>query len=150
MRGPHKIIGTLLIAALPLASLASCGSGSETAAALGPLTRAQFIQRTGALCRGVAKEKERKLEELGPAFAGGSRRELEKAVTEVLPLVKEVISKMAALHPPRGDQAAVRLIEIAETTLKQAEANPGRLLRTDPFVRVNVAAAKYGIEGCTF
>jgi hypothetical protein len=134
--------------------LSSCGGDSGQSTASEPLTKAQFIHRASVLCQRVGKEIEPRLKAAvppGESFLSGSRQKLMKLAKEiVIPLYQEVISELAELRPPAGDQAAAKLIDQLESTLKGAEADPAPLLDNDPFAKVDKAAENYGIEGCIF
>jgi hypothetical protein len=147
------VAGIVLLVAL--ACLSSCGGGGEGEASVSEsLTRAQFVKRASAICRSEEARKARALRaasERGKSYLAGSRRELEKLVSEaILPLYAEMIEEMAELSPPPKDAAQVeRIISQYEQTLEKAKANPGRQLVDDSFVTVNQLAARYGIEECT-
>ena len=134
-------------------ALFGCGGGGQPSDSE-PLTRAQFIKRASAICRSEEARKTRALRsvsERGNDFLGGSRRDLEKLVSEaILPLYAEMIEEMAELSPPPKDAAKVeRIVSQYERKLGEAEANPGRQIVDDSFLKVNQLAASYGIEGCT-
>jgi hypothetical protein len=136
-----------------LACLSGCGGGGQPTDS-GSLTRAQFIKRASAICRSEEARKTRALRlasEPGKSYLAGSRRDLEKLVSEaILPLYAEMIEEMAELSPPPKDAAKVeRIVSQYERKLDQAEANPRRQIVDDSFVEVNRLAASYGIEGCT-
>ena len=89
--------------------------------------------------------------EPGKSYLAGSRRHLERLVSEaILPLYAKMIEEIAELNPPPKDAAKVeRIVSQYERKLDQAEANPRRQLVDDSFVEVNQLAASYGIEECT-
>jgi hypothetical protein len=142
-------IGTFL--AMMVLVMPGCGGGSATTAS-GPLTRQQFIAQATPICQKVGKDRERLIEELLAAGAsGGSPKELEAALRQLIfPLYQDAIAEMASLNPPRGDQAAAKLIRRFQMTLKKAEADPGKLIKHNSFIEVDQVAAKYGLKGCTF
>jgi hypothetical protein len=153
MKGQGKTTRAFLIVVLLLACLLpGCGGGGGgDSTASGPLTRRQFIEQTASICQKVGKERQLQIEELGPKALAGSQQELEDVVRKVIfPLYQEAIAKMARLNPPKGDREAAKLVNRLETTLKKAEADPGTLIKHNSFIEVDQAAAKYGIEGCTF
>jgi hypothetical protein len=145
--------GALLTALL--ISLSGCGSGGDgSATASEPLTKAQFIKRASAICASEESRKQSKLKaasKLGENYFGGPKQELTQLVSKVvLPLYKELIEEMSTLSPPAGEEAEVkRIIEKYEKTLKKAEADPGKEVYVDSFVKTNLAAEKYGIKNCT-
>lgn len=137
-----------------LMMLSSCGGATSQSATSESLTKAQFVHQASALCQQVGKEIEPRLRAAvppGQSFLSGSREKLMKLAEDVvIPLYREVISDLADLKPPAGDQAATKLIDQLEAMLREAEAHPAPLLDNDPFAKLDKAAEEYGIEGCIF
>jgi len=150
-------LGVAGITALAVAvCLSGCGGGSASGDSSGsePLTKAQFIKRASAICRGEETRKTRALgsaSKRGENYLAGSHQELEELVAKaILPLYAVMIEELAELDPPAGDRPEVeRIISQYEKKLVEAEANPGRLITDDSFVEVNQLAERYGIEDCT-
>jgi hypothetical protein len=152
MDGTRKLIGAFLLCALALAVLAGCGGSDSSTTASEPLTKTQFIKRATGLCKKVFDEIEPRMEEAaGKNFFSASRRKQVRLTVEVvIPFYQEVIAEFADLEPPAGDKAAAGLIDEAEAKLKQSEAKPTLLMDADPFESFDLAAQRYGIEGCIF
>jgi hypothetical protein len=136
------------------ACLSGCGGSGGEASESQPLTKAQFIKRASAICRSEEARKTRALRAAsmhGRNYLAGSHRELARLVSdEILPLYAEMIEELAELNPPAAEQRKVeQIVSRYEETLKEAEANPGRQLVDDSFVKVNQLAGRYGIEDCT-
>lgn len=161
MNVPRGLIGICLLGALLSACLLGCASGGDDTAPASersapassePLTKSQFIKRASEICQNGQKEKERRLAKEGVEGygVGNSRQKLAKLVDElVIPIYGKIVSELASLSPPAGDDAALRIVRRYKATLKDAETQPAtQLMQKDPFVAPNAAAARYGIEGC--
>lgn len=162
MNVSRGLFGVCLLGALLTACLLGCGGGRDDTAPASersvpassePLTKPQFIKRANEICQNGQKEKERRLAEKGVEGLGVgiSRQKLAKIVDEiVIPLYGEIVSELISLSPPAGDDAALKVVRRYKATLKDAEAQPAtQLMEKDPFGAPDVAAARYGIEGCT-
>jgi hypothetical protein len=150
------VVGAWIAALAVVALLSGCGDSSAGGDSSGsePLTKAQFIGRASAICRGEESRKTRALSSASKRrknYLTGSHRELEDLVAKaILPLYAEMIDELAELDPPASDRPKVEhIISRYEKTLEEAEANPGRLVTDDSFVQVNRLAERYGIEDCT-
>ena len=144
-------MGSLLAVLLLLVASGCGGDGDESASAAEPLSKSEFVRRADAACEKAEELKTRQVEELLGTQARTGRvpdRKIEAAIVEgVLPVYKALIADLSRLAPPVKDKPQVTaFIGSYKAALKDAEADPSRLMTTNPFAKAYVAARRYGIE----
>jgi hypothetical protein len=134
------LLATTMLVALML-SFGGCGSESR-------LTKAQFIQRSDAICKQAAADQVRlAAQHKGEVVSGNF-----EAVTAVfVPPMERELRRLKALSPPQGDEAKVRaILKGIESGVKDAKADYLDLFvkETDPFTEADALARKYGFKTC--
>lgn len=149
----------LLPAVLAAASLAAgCGGDSDQGPifsglpAGGPMTKPEFLAEANRICVASESQIEAAADELVTAKRKPSRRQVAHLVKGVVvPALEGEVQAIAALEPPRGDDAEVR--EILAATRRGIEAvmrDPGALIDGPPaeLRAANRLAHRYGAERC--
>jgi hypothetical protein len=128
-------------AALALA-IAGCGGGESR------LTKAQFIKQGEAICRQAAVEQAKIASHYKGEVVSGNF----EAVTAVfVPPMKKELRRLEALSPPQADEKEIgAILRAIESGVKDAKADYLDLFvkETDPFIRANTLARKYGFKAC--
>lgn len=150
------------IAVLLCLFLAACGGGSDSTtsaaqtltdstAASGPLTKAQFLKQGNKICAHGVKKKEQLLGAVANNAEGGeaSQAELVGVVEQIVPVYSETVSQLDELAPPSKDEAAIdKMVKAYEKALEETADNPAAALKATPFDEPNVLALKYGLTSC--
>lgn len=142
MRTAELLFFLVVTAVVPVLSVSGCGGGESQ------LTKAQFIQQGAAICRQAAAEQaELASHHKGEVVSGNF-----EAVTAVfVPPMEKELRKLEALQPPEADEGKVRaILKGIRSGVQDAKADYLDLFvkETDPFVRANALARKYGLEAC--
>jgi hypothetical protein len=139
--GVKLVPATLIIAA----SVAGCGSGSSSSAAL---TKAQFLTRANAICTaGNAKT-----EALGASLGRNPSKAKAIRVVETgfVPAIQSQINAVRALAVQTADKAKLSsLLDLGQAELNKLKANPALLFgNASPFHDFATKAHAYGLTQC--
>jgi hypothetical protein len=131
----------VLIAALPVASVAGCDGDEEKPAP----TKKEFIAQAEAVCRAA----ERDLDAAGTGlYTGDGVDEEEVALVKekILPIFRRQVDELRELTPPRGDEQTIeRALAAAERDLDDLIEDPGAVPKGwQEFMRRFV---RYGMDG---
>jgi hypothetical protein len=146
--------GVLTLGAAVL--LIACGSddgGSSTAMFQ---AKGQFLKMGNLACEKRLKEKDEviksALAELPPSeLSKPSPKTLEALGRSLLQPIRKLTGELKELPAPSSEEdAAKKVTQLLEDSLKRAQAEPGRLLQTNPFVEAGEAARAYGLDACKF
>lgn len=153
--GKATIVACLVVVAWALAGCGG-GSGADSTSTAAPLSKAQFVAQANRICKEAAESKEHNLEAARAELpakeqSAPSQQTLEDLIrNSALPPIREMTVALGELSPPAGDEAAGRVVSMFESALKEAEAEPEKLISTDPFTSASEAARAYGLHECTF
>jgi hypothetical protein len=157
--GCTALLVVLAVAILPL--LTGCGGGGDPATASGAgspagtasITKAVFIKRGNAICRGALGEQqatvaaaERKLGH-GRSVSAAQRERL--LITLAPRFFERKTEELASLPVPPREEAQVRAIVVGyEDGVREIEARPVTVVRGTPFLKGRKAAGRFGLTEC--
>jgi hypothetical protein len=158
LAGVRRLATLLVLLLAGGALLAGCGGGdddndtSSAGASTGPLTKEAYITRGDQICaQGTLT-----IGQAGRERFGTSQPTKDQAVQfgqdVVVPSLEDTLSKLRALQPPAGDEAATSAIyDAVEQAIDQLKQDPELFLGTSQggaFARANRLAQAYGFKQC--
>lgn len=131
--------------------------GKETTVQSSSLSRAEFVERAGAIC---TREKTKGLEEMGayvkqhPGATGAGKLELiGEALQKVfLPSVQRQIDQIRALGAPAGDEQEIEafLSALQEAVDEAGQGTPSNGKFGQAFASSANLAHEYGLDACAY
>jgi hypothetical protein len=147
----------LLVLVFAVTGCGSSDSGSSsTQAAAPPPTKSEFLKKADGICAETDLAQTAAFKKFIAKHGGAKEAEqsVEKefVVKVGLPMVQTEAEEVGALVAPKGDEQEVQKVVTAmETGVREAEAEPERLLKgpsESPFTSVEKLAGAYGFKAC--
>jgi hypothetical protein len=147
-QGAWRIAGVVL-AALAIAWITGCGGGSNSTPSA-PLSLSAFIRQGNAICRRASVDREVALLSATKDPEGsGSDAQLEGLVGVGLESVRAMTVELSELSAPEAAEGEVAaIVQEFNRGADALEMEPRKAFSDEPFVRADVAAAKFGLTDC--
>lgn len=148
-KGEFAMLGALAALAMLIAGCG--GGGGDTTEAL---TKAEFIKQGDAVCKKGNKMSETEVEdfakEQGFNLEEPNKKQAEEVVTEVLvPNLQRQAKELAALEPPKGDQAEVEAIVASlDEATAEFEKEPASFFKETALAKPIRLENAYGFKVC--
>lgn len=129
------------------------GTTTNTSGSSGkPLTKAEFISKSNAICQEVPKNFSAKLTTLEKENGSKKPPKAEENLKAAVPPLYTAIQELEALTPPKGEEEmAEEVIAALEVAAKGLEEKPTSELAgpKSPFNEFQEVSKKYGLTSCT-
>ena len=148
-KGELAVLGALAALAM---LIAGCGGGGDDTTVV--LTKAEFIEQGDAVCKKGNKMSETEVEdfakEQGFKLEEPNKKQAEEVVTEVLvPNLQRQAKELAALEPPKGDQAEVEAIVASlDEATAEFEKEPVSFFKETALAKPIRLENAYGFKVC--
>ena len=139
---PRTLFRPLAVAGVLAIALTACGGGSD------PLTKAEFIKKADAICKGDDKA----IEKLGATLgASPSDDEIQKALDGYVDIVKDQVKDLEDLEPPKSLKKDVdALLKSLDEGLDKMKDKGAELVKTgdNPLADASSKAQALGLKEC--
>lgn len=140
-----------LVLLLVVLGLVGCGGGEDQE----PLTKAEFVAKSEAFCKGENKRLEREVEQYSDERNLRYRKApppevFEEEAEEILiPAIKRKLNGLRQLGSPAGEEQQVkRILATAESDLQQGESKLFFLISGRAMADSKQLADDYGLKAC--